>query len=143
MSSGTVRILSLVLVVAGFLVSAGSIQAGASETAAAEAVQAWLALVDKGEFGQSWTDASAYFRGAVTREQWEQALTGSRKPLGRVLSREMTSADYQTSLPGAPDGEYVVILFKTSFENKKSAVETVTAIREKDGTWKPAGYFIR
>jgi hypothetical protein len=33
--------------------------------------------------------------------------------------------------------------FDTSFENKKSAVETVTFMREKDGTWKAAGYYIK
>jgi hypothetical protein len=38
------------------------------------------------------------------------------------------------TLPGAPDGEYVVFQFNTSFEQKSAAVETVTAIREKDGT---------
>ena len=30
------------------------------------------------------------------------------------------------ALPGAPDGEYVVIQFETAFQNKARAVETVT-----------------
>jgi hypothetical protein len=42
-----------------------------------------------------------------------------------------------------PDGEYVVFQFNTSFEQKAAAVETVTAMREKDGTWHVAGYFIK
>jgi ribosomal protein S17E len=33
--------------------------------------------------------------------------------------------------------------FDTSFENKKSAVETVTFMQEKDGKWKAAGYYIK
>jgi hypothetical protein len=45
--------------------------------------------------------------------------------------------------PGAPDGEYVVFQFNTSLEQKSAAVETVTAIREKDGTWHVGGYFIK
>jgi hypothetical protein len=53
------------------------------------------------------------------------------------------SASYQTSLPGAFDGEYVVIQFETSFENKKSAVETVTPMKDKDGRWRVSGYFIK
>jgi hypothetical protein len=32
--------------------------------------------------------------------------------------------------------------FETSFANKKSAIETVTFMQEKDGQWKSAGYFI-
>ena len=58
-------------------------------------------------------------------------------------SRELLSAQHMTSLPGAPDGDYVVIQFKTSFANKKSAVETVTPMLEKDGVWRVSGYFIK
>lgn len=36
----------------------------------------------------------------------------------------------------------MVIQFETSFENKGSAVETVTSMLEKDGTWRVAGYYI-
>jgi ribosomal protein S17E len=42
-----------------------------------------------------------------------------------------------------PDGKYVVIKYDTSFENKKSAVETVTPMLDKDGKWRVAGYFIK
>ncbi|HEX3698552.1 MAG TPA: DUF4019 domain-containing protein [Polyangia bacterium] len=34
-----------------------------------------------------------------------------------------------TTLPGAPDGKYVVIQFATSFERKKEAVETITPMQ--------------
>ncbi len=53
------------------------------------------------------------------------------------------SKNYQTSLPGAPDGKYVVIQFKTSFENKKSATETITPMMDNDGKWRVSGYFIK
>jgi hypothetical protein len=49
---------------------------------------------------------------------------------------------YRTSLPGAPDGEYVVMQFNTSYTQKKSAVETVTMVLDKDGKWHVAGFFI-
>ena len=59
------------------------------------------------------------------------------------MSRQVISTKYATSLPGAPDGEYVVIQFKTSFENKASAVETVTPMKDPDGEWRVGGYFIK
>jgi hypothetical protein len=125
------------------LLPAGLALAGPEKEAGAiEAMQVWLKLVDEGNYTQSWTDACQYFKGMVKSDQWEQALKGARKPLGKVLSRNLKSAEYKTSLPGAPDGEFVVIMFETSFENKKSAIETVTAMLEKDGTWRVAGYFI-
>jgi ribosomal protein S17E len=40
-------------------------------------------------------------------------------------------------------GEYVVIQFETSFENKKTAVETVTPMMDKDGIWRVSGYYIK
>jgi hypothetical protein len=45
-------------------------------------------------------------------------------------------------LPGAPDGEYVVIQYETSFEKKAFAIETVTPSFEKDGIWRVSGYYI-
>jgi Protein of unknown function (DUF4019) len=66
-----------------------------------------------------------------------------RDPLGKVLSRTLKSATYTTSLPGAPDGEYVVIQYDTSFEHKKSAVETITPMLDKDDHWRVSGYFIK
>ena len=69
-------------------------------------------------------------------------LQGVRQPLGKTVSRQLASSHYETSLPGAPDGEYVVIQFNTVFDNKQSAVETVTSVLD-DGKWKVAGYFIK
>ncbi|MEW5723696.1 MAG: DUF4019 domain-containing protein, partial [Thermodesulfobacteriota bacterium] len=62
-----------------------------------------------------------------------------RKPTGAVLSREVLSKRFMTSLPGAPDGRYVVIQFKTSFEKKKEAIETVTPLLDQDGAWRVSG----
>jgi len=122
-------------------------QAGADrkekEAAAAAAAEKWLALVDEGRYSDSWDEAAGFFKGAVTREQWQQSLSGVRKPLGKALERRLSSSQYAVQLPGAPDGQYVVIQFDTSFENKKSAVETVTPMMDEDGRWRVSGYFIK
>ena len=72
-----------------------------------------------------------------------QSLRAVRSPLGGLVSRQIKKAAYVTSLPGAPDGEYVVIQFATTFENKRSAIETITPMLEKDGHWRVSGYFIK
>lgn len=105
--------------------------------------QSWLAQIDSGNYAKTWKEASAYFRGAMTEKSWGDALNGARKPLGKLISRKLTKTQHAQSLPGAPDGNYVVMQFATSFENKKDAVETVTFMREKDGKWKAAGYYIK
>jgi len=113
------------------------------ETVAVIVAEKWLATVDEGKYGDSWKEAALYFRNAISKEQWEKSLQAVRTPLGKMKSRQVQSKSYSTSLPGAPDGEYVVILFKTTFENKASAIETVTPMLDKDGKWRVSGYFIR
>lgn len=107
------------------------------------AAESWLALSDTGDFGATWDEASSSFKGAITKPRWKEMVSGVRPPLGKVVSRTLKSAEYTTTVPGAPDGEYVVIQYATSFENKKSAIETITPMLDKDGQWRVSGYFIR
>lgn len=121
-----------------------SVNAGeTAEGAALAAADAWLALVDRGKHAESWDEAAPLFKNALTRDKWSETLNAVRTPLGKRLSRKPTSKQYTTSLPGAPDGQYVVIQYETSFENKKAAVETVTPMLAPDGRWRVSGYFIR
>jgi len=113
------------------------------EDAAVSAAKAWLDQVDGENYGESWDEAAELFKGAVTRNNWIKAMQTVRKPLGKTLSRELISSSYQTTLPGAPDGEYVVIQFKTAFENNNSTTETITPALEGDGKWRTSGYFIK
>jgi hypothetical protein len=131
---------SLSLVFASLTINAQTFD---REKEAMTTAEAWLALVDAGSYADSWKQASDYFKNAVKQPQWEKSLTAARKPLGKMVSRTLSSKTYMTSLPGAPDGEYVVIKFETSFQNKKSAVETITPMREKDGKWRVSGYYIK
>ena len=126
--------------------AAGNAAAGnaaAAEAAAVEAAETWLSLTDGGRYGESWDEASAYLKKVVTKNQFVQSLRGALGPFGRLISREVDSTQYATALPGAPDGEYVVIRFRSSFQNKKEAIETVTPMKEADGRWKVSGYYIR
>lgn len=119
-------------------------EAGGDAVAAAQsAAEAWLAMTDQGRFEASWEAAAPYFQAAVAKSDWQRQLTAVRSPLGAVQSREVASQDYRTTLPGAPDGHYVVFQFTTSFEHKANAVETVTAMQGDEGAWRVAGYFIR
>ena len=76
-------------------------------------------------------------------QQWAQASTAVRAPLGTARQRNERSSQFSNSLPGAPDGEYVVFQFQTVFENKAAAVETVTVVKDIDGAWRVTGYFIK
>ncbi len=132
------------LAAAGVVLIAQGIQADdPSEKAAISATDAWLRRVDAGQYRGSWDDAARLFKNAVSRADWEKSLNGVRSPLGKVVSRKVASRMYTESLPGAPDGKYVVIQYQTSFENKKAAIETVTPMLDEDGRWRVSGYFIK
>jgi len=132
---------------AAALMLALAVSASAEENPAVARAQAaatsWLALTDTGNYAQSWDDAAVLFKGAITKANWEQALESARAPLGAVQERKLKSATFARTLPGAPDGEYVVIQFETRFANKATAIETITPMREKDGNFRVSGYFIR
>lgn len=112
-------------------------------TAAIMAAENFLLLVDTGQYGQSWDEASALFRKQVNKQDWLRQLEGVRGALGALSKREIISAEYVTEVPGAPDGEYVVIRYKSSFDNKQNSVETVTPMLAKDGQWRVSGYYIK
>jgi Protein of unknown function (DUF4019) len=129
-----------ILILIGFSTSADDSDAVAKAQVAAKS---WLALTDSAKYGQSWDDAASFFKGAITKADWEKAVRGVRSPLGAVKARKVKSTTFTRTLPGAPDGEYVVIQFETQFENKASAIETVTPMHDKDGAWRVSGYVIR
>jgi hypothetical protein len=113
------------------------------EQAAVQSAEKWLALVDQGKYAASWDEAAGIFKNAVLKDKWVETINGVRPPFGKVLLREVKTKTFKTSVPGAPDGEYVIIQFQTKFENKASAIETVTPVKEQDGVWRVSGYFIK
>ena len=113
------------------------------ESSAIAAAEAWLEIVDEGKYTDSWRQAAEYLKAAVNQDQWEQSMRAFRQPMGSIVSRTLKSKNYATSLPGAPDGEYVVIQYETSFKNKKSAIETITPMLDQDGKWRVSGYYIK
>jgi len=123
--------------------SSGEPQHAEAERLAAEAADVWLALVDRGEYSRSWETAAELFKDSVARRDFVQSVGRARKPLGAVKSRTLQSKRFAYSLPGVPDGQYVVLQYQTSFEKKGSAIETVTPMLDKDKKWKVSGYFVK
>ena len=121
---------------------AGNAQADEETDSAVTAAKAWLVLIDDQEYKKSWQEAAPFFKDKVKEEQWSEMVAAARKPLGIMKSRELISAEHTTSFPGAPDGEYVIIQFKTSFSDKRDSVETITPMKA-DGAWRVSGYFIK
>jgi hypothetical protein len=113
------------------------------EKAAQSPAEEWLALVDAGKYTESWEQMAPHFRKAVGRRKWRTEIEKIRKPLGKLTERKLKSAEYSKELPGAPEGEYVVLVYETAFEHKPAAEEKVTLILGQDLIWRVAGYAVK
>tara|TARA_R110001599_G_scaffold352451_1_gene587342 strand:+ start:94 stop:492 length:399 start_codon:yes stop_codon:yes gene_type:complete len=102
----------------------------------------WLEIVDSGNYEQSWSQAAPFFQEQISAPKWTEALSQIRAPLSSVISRKVSSADPHESLPGVPDGNYVVITLVTSFAKKETAIETIT-VSKTNNDWRTIGYFIK
>ena len=122
---------------------AGALTAVAAPDAEEASVsgQKWLALLDDQKYEESWKQAGTMFRREVTQEQWIASLQRFRDPLGSMVSRASARIDFAKTLRGAPDGDYAIIHFTTSFKNKSDVTERLTLVKE-DGKWQVAAYAI-
>ena len=107
------------------------------------ASNSWLKLLDEGKYQESWEKASSLFKNSISKKHWEDALNGFLPNFGIVIQREFISAEFKTTLPGVPDGQYVIISYKTEFKNKNNSIETVTPMLDKDNIWRVSGYFVK
>jgi hypothetical protein len=116
---------------------------GVQVEAPVEAALGWLKLVDDGDYAKSFDEMAALFRGAVSKADWEKTMDLHKKGFGKVVSRKVQSKRRTRHLPTGPAGEYVIIEFESSFENKSKTAETVTLMRDRDGVWRVTRYFIK
>jgi serine/threonine protein kinase len=105
-------------------------------SAPTKSVESWLALMDNGNYAQSWDAAAKFFQRAVSKEEWIDRLGNARKPQGKVISRKLRFARHGCF------GSRFTVKFDTAFAGLKAAVETVTFFRERDGQWRAIGYLI-
>jgi hypothetical protein len=112
-------------------------------TLAQKEARSWLELTDRSDALASWSAAGKQFQRAITADKWADSLKQVRPPLGALIERTMLSTQFTTSFPGAPDGDYALLVFRSSFAKKIDSHETLTLEHEADGAWRVIGYLIR
>ena len=141
MTRGFVRLFaSCVLVVT---IGAGHASAQDSGTTPAQtAVQTWLALIDARSYAESWDTAASSFKRVVPRDTWSTTVEEVRAQLGSLRTRVLKSATPEKP-PRSLQGEYLVLRFDSTFEQGPALIEVVAVFKEKDGTWRVAGYLVK
>ena len=102
-----------------------------------------LRMLDNARYAESWAGAGEHFRKATAREDWARDAAAARRPLGALGGRRLKNLVYSTTLPGRPDGEYATFTYDSRFAEGAGAIETIVTVRESDGQWRLAGYFIK
>lgn len=125
----------------------------AAEQVAVGAAENWLALVDSGDFEESWERTASLFKSGisekdlfkaeVSKQQWQSSLRTVQDSLGKAVLRRLTSKRYTEDLPWEPDAEYVVIEYETTFERQMQRTETVILMKESDGEWRVSEYKLK
>jgi hypothetical protein len=139
-----VRALCAVLAICVGLLCAGHLAAQDPRASLVqEAARAWLADTDRNDAAQTWKNAGKQFRDAITVERWAESLKQVRSPLGTPSQRAVLATQFRKNIPGVPDGDYAIVVFRTKFANRAEAHETVTFDHELDGAWRVIGYSIR
>lgn len=143
--TGTRSLSAMVLaVLAGLpLLIAEPMRAEEPNAEAQKAATEWLALIDAGKLEDSWTQAHTLFKEKLAKENWVAMVTDLSSRLGKLKSRKLRVAQPTKSLPGAPEGEYVVFVFDSFYENLPDAVDTLVTAKDKDGSWRVTGYSVQ
>ncbi len=104
------------------------------------AADRWLKATDAGNYAEAWELSSNIFRFTVTREQWIKAQEKLRRPLGAVISRQLMNQRPAKDPQHLPAGDYMVLFYKTVFQNRPGAKELITMVLSTDDQWKVLTY---
>ena len=141
MSLRIVSVSTLMVFLASVVPAPLHAQNQAAVDSAKQSAQEWLTLLDADEYEATWEEAATFFKSKVTAEQWTAQVRQAHSSLDSLRSRSLVAARYTSSLPNAPEGEYVVAQYKSMY-GEKETVETMY-MKKDDGTWRVAGYFVK
>ena len=103
------------------------------------ASKTWVALIDAGQYDESYAFGCGAMHDKVPQDRWEEVLKALRIPWGPVVSRKQISHVYKPNGYEGTEGEFLIITYDTSFQKLSPATETVV-LKWEDGKWRGAGY---
>jgi hypothetical protein len=114
----------------------------AEEQAAERQALGFLGYLDQGRYADSYAYTGMLIRAQVDRESFTSQIQKARAGTGALMGRYLMDVSYTTSVPGAPEGQYVVLHYQSSFANRQETIETLTLAFAK-GYWRVSGYYIK
>lgn len=107
------------------------------KTAAMKAALSWLALIDEGQYDESYRMMEELGREAKSPAKFAKYMSTNRKSLGKVRFRNCKMLNREEPYLLVPDRIGTTMLFESSFENEVDRVEIVSLLwDERDEAWK-------
>lgn len=90
-----------------------------------EQADSFVTMLDQQQYDDAWLATSQHFQGLTNQQEWFARQHLVRSAYGPLASREFYRLDYRRSYHESPDGQYVIVQFKSSFSNKAHSIETI------------------
>ncbi|MDH4027193.1 MAG: DUF4019 domain-containing protein [Desulfuromonadales bacterium] len=81
--------------------------------------------LDQGQNEESWHAISSLFQAFNDQARWKTRQQVIRASYGPLISREFNNVSDRTTFSLSPEGEYVIVPFRSSYQNKTESIETV------------------
>lgn len=103
-----------------------------------------VAMIDNGQVGQVWDEASDVAKKSVSRDQFVKTTEADRAKLGKVGSRKVEAVTRSVSKGGKlPAGMYVNVNFATQFASQAKPIrELISFHLDGDKKWRLSGYTV-
>ena len=136
----------LILLVAPLAIRAD--EASDGQKAAGATIESWYRYVESRP-DSSWEEVPADLKSGFTVQGWKM-VTFKESEIsnqhGKCLGRKLVSSTYNSPLimrnGKKLDGEYVTVVYESSFADKESAFETFYFKKDSAGAWPLMGYLI-
>jgi hypothetical protein len=112
----------------------------AENQAARPQALAFLKVLDAGRYADSYNLAGETLRGAFTKKEWVEMVSGARKSVGALESRDLIGVRYTPTITDGPPGTYYLAFYHTRYGGKDWQERVVLTL--KQSVFKVEGYYI-
>jgi hypothetical protein len=114
-----------------------------SVTEAQDEASQFMNLIDAGQYGGAWADASPIMKDVITQSQWISAMTETRRKLGNVLSRKLVSNKSRNILPFGTQGNFMILQYRTLFSWNVYQDEIIVLTTNEREQWRVFSYTLQ
>jgi len=99
----------------------------------------WLKYLDTEDYGQSWEQASSYFKNSLKKQFWMHRIDEFRKKIGPIDYRSVSLIEYDQRESSKLN---CTVYFYSKYKNRIIPREALLMVFE-DEDWKVAGYYAK